>query len=156
MIDLAIAAVVALLAVLGWRRGLFRSLAELAAMVLALVIAAQAANMAAPVVVDRFLRPAAYEAIEARLEEMDLGGGLDGSPWEGAQELLEAIPSQFIRERAQELLESTEIFTAASYTKAAVMDLGRRAVDAVMDGVVYSLVHSLLCGLCFIDRKSVV
>ena len=133
MIDLAIAAVVALLAVLGWRRGLFRSLAELAAMVLALVIAAQAANMAAPVVVDRFLRPAAYEAIEARLEEMDLGGGLDGSPWE----------------RAQELLESTEIFTAASYTKAAVMDLGRRAVDAVMDGVVYSLVHSLLCGLCF-------
>ena len=40
MIDLAIAAVVALLAVLGWRRGLFRSLAELAAMVLALVIAA--------------------------------------------------------------------------------------------------------------------
>ena len=39
MIDLAIAAVVALLAVLGWRRGLFRSLAELVAMVLALVIA---------------------------------------------------------------------------------------------------------------------
>ena len=149
MIDLAIAAVVALLAVLGWRRGLFRSLAELAAMVLALVIAAQAANMAAPVVVDRFLRPAAYEAIEARLEEIDQGGGLDGSPWEGAQELLEAIPSQFIRERAQELLESTELFTAVSYTKAAVMDLGRRAVDAVMDGVVYSLVHSLLCGLCF-------
>ena len=149
MIDLAIAAVVALLAVLGWRRGLFRSLAELAAMVLALVIAAQAANMAAPVVVDRFLRPAAYEAIEARLEEIDQGGGLDGSPWEGARELLEAIPSQFIRERAQELLESTELFTAVSYTKAAVMDLGRRAVDAVMDGVVYSLVHSLLCGLCF-------
>ena len=38
MIDLAIAAVVALLAVLGWRRGLFRSLAELAAMALALLL----------------------------------------------------------------------------------------------------------------------
>ena len=36
MIDLAIAAVVALFAILGWRRGLFRSLAELAAMGLAL------------------------------------------------------------------------------------------------------------------------
>lgn len=149
MIDVVIAAVVVLFAVLGWRRGLFRSLAELAAVVLALVIAAQAANMAAPVVVDRFLRPAAYEAIETQLEEMDMAGGLDGNPYEGARELLEAIPNRFIRESAQELLEGTGIFTAVSYTKAAVLDLGRKAVDAVLDGVVYSLVHSLLCGVLF-------
>lgn len=150
MIDVVIAAVIVLFAVLGWKRGLFRSLAELAAVLLALVLAVQIANIAAPAVVDTFLRPAAYEAIEAQLEELEAGSGLDGNPYEGARELLEAIPNQFLRESAQALLEGAGVFTAVSYTKAAVLDLGRKAVDAVLDGVVCSVVHSLMCGALFV------
>ena len=112
MIDVVIAAVIVLFAVLGWKRGLFRSLAELAAVLLALVLAVQIANIAAPAVVDTFLRPAAYEAIEAQLEELEAGSGLDGNPYEGARELLEAIPNQFLRESAQALLEG-DSFKAA-------------------------------------------
>ena len=70
MIDVIIAAVLALFVVLGWKRGLVRTLAELLAVVLALVFSAQAARAAAPVVVDRVLRPATHAAIEQRVNEL--------------------------------------------------------------------------------------
>ena len=70
MIDLVIGGVLLAFAYLGWRRGLFRSLAELGVMVLALVLSAQIASAAAPEIVDRALRPATYAAIEQQVDKM--------------------------------------------------------------------------------------
>lgn len=149
MIDLAIAAVFILCTAMGWRRGLFRSLAELAAMALALVLASQIAAAAAPVVIDKALRPAAYEALEERIDELEAGSGLEGSPLEGARALIEAIPNRLIRESALALLEDVDLKEAAGDVRAAVLGAGRQAVDAVLDGAVYRLVHSLLYVVCF-------
>lgn len=149
MIDLAIAAVFILCTAMGWRRGLFRSLAELAAMVLALALASQLAAAAAPVVIDRALRSAAYEALEERIEELDTDGVLELSPLEGARALIEAIPNRLIRESALALLEDADLEAAAGGAREAVLGMGRQAVDAVLDGAAYRLVHALLYMVCF-------
>ena len=92
MIDFAIVGILILFAFLGWKRGLMRSLAELLAVILALVLSAQIARAAAPKLIDAVLRPAAYEAIEARIEELDLETAVDGALQRGADQLVEAIP----------------------------------------------------------------
>ena len=55
IIDLIIAAALLLFAYLGWKRGLIRTLSELLVVVLALFLANQIANFAAPEVVDKVL-----------------------------------------------------------------------------------------------------
>lgn len=148
MMDCAIAAVVLLCAALGWRRGLLRSLAELAVMIAALVLANQIANGIAPIIVDRALRPAAYSALEARLDELDTGGMLSASPMQGAKELVEAIPNEFVREHALALLEENGLLKPVN-TKEAVLEMGRTAVDEVLESVALGMVRSLLCGALF-------
>ena len=150
IIDCVLGAVVVLFAYLGWRRGFFRTLSELAAVVIALFLASQIANAAAPAVVDRFLRPAAQEAITGQLDAMWQAGMLDGRPLlEGVRDMLESIPNQYVRESALGVLEEGGLFTAVSYTKAAALDLGRQAVDAALDGPVRSLVRSVLYAVSF-------
>ena len=73
MMDVVIAAVLIIFAAAGWRNGLIRSLVGLAAMILAVVLSAQLSRAAAPELVDRYLRPATYAAIEERAEELSAG-----------------------------------------------------------------------------------
>ena len=76
MMDVVIAAVLIIFAAAGWRNGLIRSLVGLAAMILAVVLSAQLSRAAAPELVDRYLRPATYAAIEERAEELSKRGSL--------------------------------------------------------------------------------
>lgn len=149
IIDLIIAAALLLFAYLGWKRGLVRTLSELLAVVLALFLANQIATYAAPKVVDTFLRPAAHEAIEERVEELYAEGNLDGDIHDGARQLLESIPISFVRKQAMGLLEKADFSVAVSYTKAAVLELGRKAVDTALDTVVRNLVRSIIFAVCF-------
>lgn len=105
MIDVIIAAVLALFVVLGWKRGLVRTLAELLAVVLALVFSAQAARAAAPVIVDRALRPATHAAIEQRVNELLRDSTPSVSPLEELEQVVEAIPNDFVREQARGALD---------------------------------------------------
>lgn len=150
MIDLTAIGVLLLFVVLGWRRGLIRTLAELLVVVLALVLSAQFARSAAPRVVDTILRPVAYEALEARIEELDIGNASFEAIQEEAGRLVEAIPSSFVREQALRLLEEEHIVLSYSYTKTAVLELSRQAVDMALDGVVQDVVQSALCTVCFL------
>ncbi|MDE7218987.1 MAG: CvpA family protein [Oscillospiraceae bacterium] len=150
MIDLAALGLLILFAALGWRRGLIRTLAELLVVILALVLSAQIAKAAAPEIVDRVLRPVAYEAIENRIEELEWESALNGTIQDGANLLVESIPVPFIREHALRLLEDQKLPVPADYTKTAVLELGRQAVDLVLDGVVRDLVRSILCTACFL------
>jgi len=152
MIDLVIAAVLILCAVLGWKRGLVRSLAELAVMIVALVLANQIANAAAPVIVDRTLRPATYAAIEQQVDDMMAENPLPRSPVQELERVVEAIPNGFVREHVQGLIGSLGLSEEASLessTRDALLRLGRQLADTALDGVVADLVRSILCAVCF-------
>lgn len=70
IMDLAILGVLALCVVMGARKGLFRSLMGLVAVIAALAAAVWASNIAADFVIDRMLRPATETAIEERVDQM--------------------------------------------------------------------------------------
>ena len=149
MIDGIIAAVFLLCAWQGWRKGLFRTLAELAAVVVALLLAVQIAGTAAPVVVERGLRPAAYAAVEESVAELAEENSLTDTPRQELERALEAIPNPFVREKAGELLDvSAETSLAAG--REALADLGRRVVDMALDTVVFQAVHGAICSVVFL------
>lgn len=150
MIDLAVIGILLFFAVLGWRRGLIRTLAELLVFVLALALSAQFSRAAAPKIVDTILRPAAYGALEERIEELDIESASLEDLQAGAGRLMEAIPNRFIREQALRLLAEENIILTVSYTKAAVLELSRQAVDMALDGVVQNMIQSALCTACFL------
>ena len=152
MIDLAIAAVLVLCAALGWKRGLLRSLTELAVMIAALVLANQIAGMAAPVIVDRVLRPATHAAIEQQVDELMKENVPDLSPVQELERVVEAIPNRFVREQVRSLADSLGLPREGGLDAAAretLLRLGYQLADTALDGVVCELVRSVVCAVCF-------
>ena len=152
MIDGIIAAIFLLFAWLGWRKGLFRTLAELAAVVIALLLSVQIAGAAAPEIVDRTLRPAAHAAVEERVAELLEENSLSSSPRQELDSILAGIPNRFVREKASELLEGLDLTqeTALASGREALRTLGLRAVDTALDTVVLQAVHAAICFLSFL------
>lgn len=157
MIDAVIAAVFLVCAWLGWRKGLFRTLAELATAVIALFLAAQIAGAAAPFVVDETLRPAAHAAIEARVEELMEENSLTSSPLQELEQVLDAIPNPFVREKAGELLGGLDLSreTALSTGREALVGLGVQVVDMALDTVVLRAVHAAAYSIAFLVLMAV-
>ncbi len=157
MIDIVVLAVVLLFAVLGWKRGLVRTLTELLAVVLALVFSVQFARAAAPVVIDKALRPATYGAIAQRVEELTAENMPELQPVVELEQVVEAIPNGFIREQTQAFLAEIEssVQSALASTPEALEQAGKDVADAVLDGVVQDLVQALLCAAFFVVLTAV-
>lgn len=157
MIDIVVLAVVLLFAVLGWKRGLVRTLTELLAVVLALVFSVQLARAAAPVVIDKALRPATYGAIAQRVEELTAENMPELQPVVELEQVVEAIPNGFIREQTQAFLAEIEssVQSALASTPEALEQAGKDVADAVLDGVVLDLVQALLCAAFFVVLTAV-
>lgn len=151
MIDFVIVAVLALFAVLGWKRGLVRTLAELLTVVLALVLSTQIAKAAAPVIVDKTLRPTTHAAIEQRVDEIIADASPEISPVRELERVVEAIPNTFIREQAGRLLGEvdTAVEEAIVPTQDRLTEAAKDIADAVLDGVVREVIQSILCAVCF-------
>lgn len=153
MMDVVIAAVLILFAALGWKRGLVRSLAELAVMIAALFLANQIAAAAAPVIVDGALRPAAYAAIEQRVDEMMAENISGTTPVEELLRVVDGIPNRFVREHAKVLVEGLGLSAVrqTSYSaRETLLRLGRQMADTALDGVVRDMVRSVVCAVCFL------
>lgn len=152
MIDIVVLAVLVLFTVLGWKRGLVRTLTELVAVVLALVLSAQMARAAAPVVINKALRPATHAAIEQRVAELTAENMPELQPSAELEQVVEAIPNGFIREHAQALLGGLESSVEAvlASTPEMLVQAGKDVADTVLDGVVRDLVQSLLCAALFL------
>lgn len=148
MIDIVIPAVLVIFTVLGWKRGLVRTLTELLSIVLALVLSAQIARSAAPVIVDRTLRPATYAAIEQRAEEISEEAG--NASRENLHKVLEAVPNDFIRGNVLDAVDGMFEGGEIGYAFAPLTELGKDMADAVLDGVVRDLLQSILCAACFV------
>ena len=150
MIDIVIAAVLLIYAVLGWKRGLIRSLAELAVMIVALLLANQIANAVTPGIVDNYLRPAAHSAIEDRVDALALETGDQALTHETLEGVLDGIP--FVGDSIKGLL-ADRVFSAQDHLleegRSLLLNTALEMADTVLDSVVYDLVRSLLCALCF-------
>ena len=149
IIDVVIASVLIIYTILGWQRGLIRTLTELAVVALALGLAAPIAKIAAPKIVDQYLRPSTYAAIEQKADEITRE--TDEANHENLSKLMEAIPIGFIRETALDavdgLFEGDRIlreYAANSLTK-----LGKDVADNALDTLV-NLVESVLCSVLFV------
>lgn len=145
--DLVILGVCVLCVVLGAMRGLFRSLAELVAVILALFVAAQAANFGADVAVKQFLRPAADAAIEQRVEEMMSENITSTTPLEEMERVVDAIPNDFLRTAARELLTTMGLSTQRmpSYSaRDVLLGLAEQVLDNVVEGMARNLAYSVI------------
>lgn len=154
MMDVVIAAVLIIFAAAGWKNGLIRSLVGLAAMILAVVLSAQLSRAAAPELVDRYLRPATYAAIEERAEELSAGAEVSSMEElrQNLYQVLEAIPNDFIREHTQGALDSIlpPGETLGGAVRMPLEELGRDMADAVLDTLVRDVLQSVLCGVLFV------
>lgn len=152
MMDIVIAAALVIFVLLGWKRGLVRTLAELLVVILALLLSVQISKAAAPVIVDRVLRPATYAAIEQRVDDLASEGTAELPPVDTLEQVIDAIPNDFIRERAQGLLEdaSDAAAQALTPTRDRLEQAGKDVADAVLDGVVRDVIRSVLCAVCFV------
>ena len=154
MIDIVIAAVLIIFIAAGWKNGLIRGLVGLAAMVLAIILSAQISRAAAPKIVDRYLRPVTYAAIEERAEELSREAGassVEELRWNLAR-VLDAIPSGFVREQAKgaldEVIPLDEPLGGAFL--APLEEMGKDMADAVLDTLVQDVLRSILCAALFV------
>lgn len=152
IMDLAILGVLALCVVMGARKGLFRSLMGLVAVIAALAAAVWASNIAADFVIDRMLRPATEAAIEERVDQMLEEETAVSSPLEEMEEVLDAIPNDFIREQARSLLGTLGLSAEAAErsTREALLEGAGQIVDTVLDTVVRGILQSVLCFILFL------
>lgn len=153
MIDGVIAVVLLAFAASGWKKGLIRSLLGLTAAAAALILSTQISRTAAPVIVDRYIRPATYAAIERRAGE--LSREAEASTIEELRrnmgEVLDAIPNEFIREQARGALDGMlpPDQPLGGALMAPLEELGRSMADAALDSVVRDVVRSILCAVLF-------
>ena len=159
MIDIVIAVVLIAFTAAGWKHGLIRTLVGLAAMVLAVGFSSQIARAAAPEIVDRYLRPATYAAIEERAQE--LAKGEEASSVEDLRQdlnqVLDAIPNDFIREKAQDALDGLlpQGEPLGGALLAPLEELGRDMADRVLDTLVQDVLRSILCAALFVILSTV-
>ena len=148
MIDVVMLVVIGVFGALGWRRGLLRTLSELAVVALALFLASQISAVAARYAVDQVLRPVTENAV--REQVTSLAQETSRTAREKADGALESIPNSFIRRHALALLEETALpDTLEAAGQEALLAACLRLTDNVLNTVVYNLVHSLLYAVCF-------
>lgn len=148
MIDVVMLAVIGLFGVLGWKRGLLRTLSELVVVALALFLASQISAVAAHYVVDELLRPATETAVREQVAAV--AQETSRTAREKADGALESIPNSFIRRHARQLLADTSLpDTLEKAGQEALLAACLRLTDNVLNTVVYNLVHSLLYAVCF-------
>lgn len=151
--DAAVAAVMVLCVVWGAKKGLFKSLMGLIVLVLALVVAARAAELITDTLIEKRIRPATAEAIEARVDEM-MAESIDSiSPLAEMERVVDGIPNDFIREKALDLLDTLGLSaeeTVGYSAREALVEMGTQVADTVIDTVVRSLLYSLSYLVCFL------
>ena len=159
MIDIVIAVVLIAFTAAGWKHGLIRTLVGLAAMVLAVGFSSQIARAAAPEIVDRYLRPATYAAIEERAQELAKGEEVSSVEdlRQDLNQVLDAIPNDFIREKAQDALDGLlpQGEPLGGALLAPLEELGRDMADRVLDTLVQDALRSILCAALFVILSTV-
>ena len=98
------------------------------------------------------LRPATEAAIEERVDQMLEEETAVSSPLEEMEEVVDAIPNDFIREQARSLLGTLGLSAEAAErsTREALLEGAGQIVDTVLDTVVRGILQSVLCFILFL------
>ena len=147
IVDLLIAAVLALNLYLGWSKGVVRSLLTLAGTILAFLVASQVADIASDLIVEHIVRPATHTVLEQHIIEWD-AESLAAAPFEAISQAIDAIENDLVREKARELLSSVNLPTGEMAQETALRISGE-VVDTVLRGVVRDILSVVICILCF-------
>ena len=145
IIDLIIAAVLALSIYLGWTKGMVRGLLTLAGMILALIAASQIADISSDLIVERVIRPATLAAIEQHADELTLES-FDSIGQ--IEQVIDTIENDLVREKAKELLSTVNLPTG-EITRDTVLRIGCELVDTVLRGAVRDILSAVIFILCF-------
>lgn len=141
--DAAVAAVMVLCVIWGAKRGLFKSLMGFVVLILALIVAVRAANFITDTLIEKQIRPATVEAIEARVDEMMAESVETISPLEEMEQVVEAIPNDFIRGGVGEI-----VLVAKVGVVVAPIDIVTEG-DTIMDlGVLKPYLLAVGVGVC--------
>lgn len=145
IIDLLIAAILALSLYFGWTKGMVRGLLTLAGMILALIVASQISDTASDMIVEQVIRPATLTAIEQHVDELSLDD-FDGI--EQIEQIIDTIENDLVREKAKELLSTVNLPTG-EITRDTVLKIGCELVDTVLRGAVRDVLSAVIFVLCF-------
>ncbi len=149
IMDIAVVAVPAVCVWLGAKRGLFRSFAELAALLLALIVAAQAAEFGSRMLLEHVLRPAAANAIEQQVDAILAEKGLQIAPREELERAIGTISNESLRRQALLWLEEADLPQVIS-GRDALLEVAWQLADVLLDTAVRTLLYFILYLLCFI------
>lgn len=150
LIDLLIAAVIALSVYRGWKKGMVRSLLALAGTILSIIAATQIANFASELIVNEVIRPATESAIEEHLQELDQDITIV-SPVKDLKKLIDSIENELVREKANELLNSMEMSDEPIVitSKDDLKQTGEAIVNTVLSGAVQEIISAIISLICF-------
>ncbi|MBR3704607.1 MAG: CvpA family protein [Oscillospiraceae bacterium] len=147
IIDLVIAAILALNLFLGWSKGMVRGLLTLAATVLAIIAASQIGSIVSDLLVEQVIRPATHEVITQHIAQWDVES-LSAAPMDAITQAIEAIENDLVREKAAELLSTINLPTGDVAQETAIRISGE-VVDTVLRGAVRKILSAVICVLCF-------
>lgn len=150
MIDLAILGILLLSLLLGWSRGIVRGALSLAAAILALVTASYIGNIASGILVEEVIRPAVFESVAERVEELSVQELLL-SPLEKMEQALEAVENEYVRREAEKLLDAMELSSEAAdgMAKDSLLALSGEVLDTVLYGGVRRILSAVICVLLY-------
>lgn len=150
IIDGVLVLVVFLGMAMGWKRGLFRSLMSLAVVVVAALLSVQLSRLATDVLIEKGIRPSVMEALEEQVDTI-VSESAVSSRMEEMEQLVEAIPNEFLREQAEKLLDGLSLSSGEvkQSTRRELLAAGQEMVDTVLDSVVRGMVQGILCALLF-------
>ncbi len=147
IVDLLIAAVLALCLYLGWSKGMVRGLLTLAGTILAFLVASQIGDIASDLIVEHIVRPATHAVLEQHIIEWD-AESLAAAPLEAISQAIEAIENDLVREKAKELLSSVNL-PNGEIAQETALRISSNVVDTVLDGVVQDILSAIICIVCF-------
>lgn len=147
IVDLLIAAVLALCLYLGWSKGMVRGLLTLAGTILAFLVASQIGDIASDLIVEHLVRPATHAVLEQHIIEWD-AESLAAAPLEAISQAIEAIENDLVREKAKELLSSVNL-PNGEIAQETALRISSNVVDTVLDGVVQDILSAIICIVCF-------
>ena len=149
IIDIAVIVVPMLCLILGAKRGLFRSLAELAALLLALVLASQIASFGTDFLMERVVHPAAENAVAERVDALLAERGTEIAPAKELERMIEVLPEGLVRDRAKALLAEMNLPETVS-GREMLLELAMDLTETVLDTAIRSLVYIIMYVLCFV------
>ncbi|MBR3704302.1 MAG: CvpA family protein [Oscillospiraceae bacterium] len=147
IVDLLIAAVLALNLFLGWSKGMVRGLLALAATILAIIAASQIGSIASDLLVEQVIRPATHEVITQHIAKWDVES-LSAAPMDAITQAIEAIENDLVRKKAQELLSTVNLPTG-EMTQDRALRISAELADTVLRGTVRDILSAVICVLCF-------